>query len=220
VGDYKIAAVDPARLVFEGSGKKALGVIAVGLLAALWGGMAWMAPDRADARPAASNAKRSRGDDWQQRHAERSRDKTLALLPVGLIMAFIGAAKWGSGCIVDGNTCRLRKSGWFGGGDVEREAMSQVLLRLNPKTSHQPECVDLCVQDTNGKSLLFFGQLRTSSADAANLAWAAPRIAALLRLPMNVDGEYVREATRELQEAVEQARNGGPSPSFLPRHAA
>jgi hypothetical protein len=194
VGDYKIAAVDPTRLVFEGSGKKALGIISVGLVLAAWGAMAWMARGDETRRPD-SNARRYRSE-WQQRREEKSQTKALLLLPGGLILAFIGAAKWGSGCIVDGNTCRLRKSGWFGGGDVEREAMSQVLLRLNPKTSHQPECVDLCVQDANGKSLLFLGQLRTSSADAANLAWVAPRIAALLRLPMNVDGEYVREATR------------------------
>jgi hypothetical protein len=219
VGSYKVTTSDPTRLVLEGSGKRALGVIALGLVCTLWGAMAWAAFFRDDPSPSRDEPRYYRGD-APRSDANRVSGKALMIAPIGLLIIFVGAATWGSGCIADGATGRLRLTGWFGGRALDRDAMGGVLLRLLPTNLNQRESVELILQDTVGRPLLHLGRRRSTRADAINLACAARRLAELLRLPLTVEGEPLQGGTRELREAVEHAGSGRTAPGFLPRYAA
>lgn len=220
VGSYKVTLSDPTRLVLEGSGKRAAGVIAVGLLCTLWGLTAWAAFFRDDPSPPRDDAGYYRGSGRGFTDPNRVPRKALIIAPMGLLMMAAGAATWGSGCIADGATGGLRLTGWFGGGSPERDALGAVVLRLLPTNLNHRESIELLLQDHSGRVLLHLGRRRSTKADSINLAWAAQRMAGLLRLPLTVEGEPLQGGTRELRDAVEQAQSGGFTPAFPPRYAA
>lgn len=193
VGSYTLVAWNKDGITLKGHRGFSGGLIAFGLIVAAWGLMAVAGLLRGETVPL----------------------KALLFPVLGLICAGAGVVQWHAGYIIDRSTRSLLRTGITGSSHLHAESLDAVRILILPTNLQQRESVQVTiVRKPASEGALAteetVGIRRTTKSDAPNLIRAATHVAALLRLPLVVDGE-IQHAPAAVQQALlaarEQSRN-------------